>query len=225
MCARRGIQRVADSIRLATHLLTRPIMRHLTAFATAALLLATAAPLHAQQGRPIAIGLSGGVNLPQDEYSDGAATGAVASGYVGVGLGQRLSLRGELFWSRSDIDAPLVRDVDGATLPDGFTNVSGNVDLVGGIASLVLNLGVGSVQPYVIGGVGYYNRRVAQDIEGTIEDFERLRQDDRQIGYSGGVGLRFPLLVFSGYIEARYHHVQTEGSPTSFVPVTIGIVF
>lgn len=201
-------------------------MRHLATFAAAAsLIAASAAPLVAQEGRPIAIGISGGVNLPQEDYGDGAATGLVVSGYAAAGLGERLSLRGELFWSRSDIDAPLVRQVGGTTLPDGFSDVSGQVDLVGGIASVVLNLGVGPIQPYVLGGVGYYNRRVAQDIEGTIEDFRSLEQDDRQIGYSGGVGVRFPLLIFRGYVEARYHSVDTPNSPTRFVPVTIGLAF
>ena len=41
--------------------------------------------------------------------------------------------------------------------------------------------------PYVIGGVGVYRRRVAQDIGGTLDEFKSLRDTQTDVGYNGGV--------------------------------------
>jgi hypothetical protein len=108
---------------------------------------------------------------------------------------------------------------------DGIGDVSGNVNLVGGIASLVLPLTQGSVQPYLIGGVGVYRRRVSQDIGGTIDEFRSLRESDNEVGYSGGAGIRLNALGTSVFIEGRYHSVQTTPEKTNFIPVVIGISF
>ena len=132
--------------------------------------LAAASPLAAQKAG-VGFGGSIGANVPNGDFSDGAKTGLVANGFVGIGTG-RVGLRGELFWSRSDLDNAVIRKVGNAVLPsEGIGNVSGNVNLVGAAANLVLPLGQSMVRPYVIGGVGVYRRRVAQDIGGAIDEF------------------------------------------------------
>lgn len=181
-------------------------------------------PLAAQKAG-VGFGASVGANVPNGDYSDGAKTGLVANGFVGLGTG-RFGVRGELFWSRSDLENAIVRKVGDAVLPsDGIGNVSGNVDLIGASGNLVVSLTQSIVRPYLIGGVGVYRRRVAQDIGGTIDEFRSLRDTQTEMGYNGGVGIAFGGAGSAFFIEARYHSVATSPERTKFVPVVIGVAF
>ena len=189
-----------------------------------AALAATTSPLAAQKAG-IGFGGSIGANVPNGDFGSGAKTGLVANGFVGVGTG-RFGLRGELFWSRSDLDNAVIRKVGNAVLPsDGVGTVTGNVNLVGASANLVLPLTQSIVKPYVIGGVGVYRRRVAQDIGGTLDEFRSLRDTQTDVGYNGGVGLSIGGMGPSLFIEARYVSVATSPDRTKFVPVVIGFSF
>src|SRR5690606_18652256 len=83
-------------------------MPRLAQAAAAALLLIIPAAADAQDGIGLRGGLAVGANLPNDEFADGAKTGLVFQGWAGVGLGG-FGLRGELHYSRSDLDSPLIR--------------------------------------------------------------------------------------------------------------------
>jgi hypothetical protein len=170
------------------------------------------------------IGATIGAAVPQGGFSDAAATGLVVNGLIGVRLPGFLGLRGELLWSRSDLDNPLIREA-GGSVPPPSADVSGTVDMIGGIANIVISPPTPSVQPYLIGGAGLYRRRVAQDIGGTAEEFERIRESDSNLGVNGGAGVRFSLAGYAAFIEARYHSVQTDGERTNFIPVAVGFAF
>jgi len=189
-----------------------------------ALMALAASPLAAQKAG-LGFGASVGANVPNGKFADGAQTGLVVNGFAGIGTG-KFGLRGELFWSRSDLDNAFIRKVGNSVLPsDGVANVSGNVNLVGGVANLVLPLSQSMIKPYVIGGVGVYRRRVAQDIGGTVDEFQSLRDTQTDVGYNGGVGLSIGGLGPSLFIEARYVSVATSPDRTKFVPVVIGFTF
>jgi outer membrane protein with beta-barrel domain len=200
---------------------SRPLIT--TALAVLAATTIAARPAAAQAG--LSLGGSVGANLPQGNFGDGAATGLVANGFVQLG-GGGFGLRGELFWSRSDLDSPVIRRVGNVVLPSsGVGNVDGNVNLIGGIASLVVPLMPGPVQPYLIGGIGTYHRRVAQNIGGTFDEFKDLRHTDNDVGYSGGAGIRLSVLGHGLFVEGRYHSVKTSPEKTTFIPVTVGFTF
>ena len=189
-----------------------------------AMMALAASPLAAQKAG-LGLGASVGANVPNGKFADGAQTGLVVNGFVGVGTG-KFGLRGELFWSRSDLDNAFIRKVGNSVLPsNGSADVSGNVNLVGGVANLVLPLSQSMIKPYVIGGVGVYRRRVAQDIGGTVDEFQSLRDTQTDVGYNGGVGLSIGGLGPSLFIEARYVSVATSPDRTKFVPVVIGFTF
>jgi hypothetical protein len=189
-----------------------------------AALAAMASPVMAQKAG-VGFGASVGANVPNGEFGNGAKTGLVANGFVGVGTG-RVGLRGELFWSRSDLDNAFIRKVGNAVLPsDGVGSVTGNVDLVGASANLVLPLTQSILKPYLIGGVGVYRRRVAQDVGGALEEFKSLRDTQTDVGYNGGVGLSVGGTGPSLFIEARYVSVGTTPDRTKFIPVVIGFSF
>jgi hypothetical protein len=102
--------------------------------------------------------------------------------------------------------------------------VTGNVDLLGGSAEAVLAAGT-VVQPYLVGGVGVFRRRVAQDVVGAVEEFRDLTRAETDVGYNGGVGVRLRLAGVTPFIEARYYSVATSPERTNFLPVTVGFTF
>jgi hypothetical protein len=191
---------------------------------TVAALATAASPLAAQKAG-IGFGASIGANVPNGDFADGAKTGLVANAFVGVGTG-RFGLRGELFWSRSDLDNAFIRKVGNKVLPEtGENTVTGDVNLVGAAANLVLPLTQSVVKPYLIGGVGVYHRRVAQNISGTVEEFQDLRDNQTDIGYNGGLGISIGGLGPSFFVEARYMSVATSPNRTKFIPVVVGFTF
>jgi hypothetical protein len=205
--------------------------RRRCAFAALAGLVALAsvvAPLqaHAQRRAGIGFGASLGANVPSGEYDKGAKPGAVANAFLEVRTGTPLALRANLRWSRSDIDNPLIHSSNGTPLPPvNSGSVSGDVNMIGASLDGVWSLGSGVVEPYLVGGVGVYRRRVAQDISGTIDEFKSLRHADTDVGYNGGLGLALNVLSASIFAEARYFAVQTKPERTNFIPVTLGIRF
>src|SRR5687767_385060 len=120
----------------ASHRVAQPGARTMKAFAwksVATLGVAigvVSTPLSAQKAG-LGFGASIGANVPNGgDFGSGAKTGLVANGFVGVGT-TNFGLRGELFWSRSDLDNAVIRRVGNQVLPSGGDrNVSGNVDLI-----------------------------------------------------------------------------------------------
>jgi len=200
-------------------------MRHAAQLTLLAAALALPAAAEAQSSG-IGLGLGAGANVPTADYGDAAKVGLVLNGFVEVRTGSPIGIRGSLLWSRSDMDNPLIRSTGGITLPDNPDyNLTGQVDLIGASADLTLGPTQGAFRPYLVGGVGVYHRRVSQDIDGAIDEFRDLAQNDTDIGYSGGVGIRIALGALKLYTEARYYSVATEPERTNFVPVVIGVAF
>ena len=70
------------------------------------------------------------------------------------------------------------------------------------------------VKPYAIAGLGYYGAVVT--VEGVPGS-----ASDKKLGYNAGVGVAFSRF----FAEARYHHMNTDGSAVTFLPLTFGITF
>ena len=203
------------------------MLRASSAAVAAVLAAAIALPATAAAQAPgIGIGIAAGQNIPAADYGDAAETGLVLNGFVELRTASALGLRASLFWSRSDIDNPLIREQDGVTLPDGSDyDVRGDVDLVGASADVTLGASSGVIRPYVVGGLGVYRRRVSQDVDGAIAEFQSLRRSETDVGYNGGVGVRLALGGLAAFAEARYYSVATTPERTNFVPITVGIAF
>ncbi|MHB1222665.1 MAG: outer membrane beta-barrel protein [Gemmatimonadaceae bacterium] len=190
-----------------------------------AALIATPA-LAAAQLPGIGIGIAAGANVPTADYADATKEGLVLNGFVELRTSSALGVRGSLFWSRSDMDNPLITSNRGVTLPDDPSyNVTGDVDLIGASLDLTLGPSLGTIRPYVVGGVGVFQRRVSQDVEGAVEEFRDLRRNDTDVGFNGGLGVRLSLGGTAVFAEARYYSVATEPGRTNFVPVVIGLAF
>ena len=103
----------------------------------------------------------------------------------------------------------------------GFKGGGGDVRIISGTANAIFNLGVTRDAPYLIAGVGAYNRNSGSSALG-------YGGGQTVAGVNGGAGLRFPLSGLSTFVEVRYHVMlgsSTEGTNYQFIPITFGISF
>ena len=92
---------------------------------------------------------------------------------------------------------------------------NGNAKIAGASANAIFGMPGVIITPYVIGGIGYYH--VSSSLTGTTAS--------NHFGFNAGAGLNVPLLVFKAFVEARYNRISESGGSTSFVPVTVGVMF
>ncbi|MDB4879313.1 MAG: hypothetical protein JWL60_759 [Gemmatimonadetes bacterium] len=167
-----------------------------------------ALPATAQAQLRTSLSLAGGVSVPVQELADRVDAGYNAA--IGLSFGAPLSPVG-------------VRLEAGI---NGFNGQSTGIltytdhRILTGTANATLSLGPLGASPYLIGGVGAYQRHYVADA-GTSSD-------RTSGGFNAGAGIRFPLGTMSTFIEARYHQMlgnAADGTSFRFVPVTFGINF
>ncbi|MDB4916094.1 MAG: hypothetical protein JWM95_3738 [Gemmatimonadetes bacterium] len=149
--------------------------------------------------------VAGGLTAPVSDLGDFADIGYHLA--AGVNLGMPLMSYG----------FRLEGAYDGLSLKNG----SGDVRIISGTANIVANVGATRDAPYVIVGIGAYNRNFSNNAFGYGDG-------KTAVGINGGGGLRFPLGTISTYFEARYHVMlgnSTEGTNYQFIPITFGINF
>ena len=167
-------------------------------------LLAAAGTASAQVAtilKPVQVGVAVGGAFPQSDFGNSFNTGFNITGMLGINVpllpvGFRIDAAYNQFGAKGI-----------STVNAKIAGVSGNV--LFGIPGAVI------VSPYLIGGVGYY--RVSSSATGSVAS--------NDFGFNVGAGVKVPLLVFSTFIEARYTRVSETGGSTSFVPVTVGVMF
>jgi hypothetical protein len=176
--------------------------RRLLAVLAAGALLAVPAASRAQS---TSILVSGGLSVPMSDLSDFSN-----SGYnVNLGLA---------------FGAPIIPV--GARIEAGFSsfdakNGGGSTRIASATANAILNLGPTGAAPYLIGGLGIYNRHFSD--EGLVST-----PDKTTAGVNIGGGIRFPLGGISTFLEARYHVMlgsRDENSNYQFIPISFGVQF
>jgi len=172
---------------------------NLTACAAAALFLG--APLARAQTSLV---VSGGLNAPVGRLGDVTDMGYIVS--AGLNFGATL--------------VPVGVRLEGSYSDLGYKGGGGDIRLISGTANAIFNLGTTRDAPYIIAGLGAYNRAAGSNTFGY---------DGRTaVGINGGAGLRFPLNGLSTFFEARYHIMlgnAAEGTNYQFIPITFGIAF
>lgn len=113
-------------------------------------------------------------------------------------------------------NSPLYLRVDGlySTTAHEGTGASGNTSILGGNASALYHFNAPNAQarPYALAGLGIYNVDFGTDTE-------------TKIGLGLGGGVTFGLGGLNAFAEARYVSIKTSGSSTTFIPLTIGLLF
>jgi len=112
--------------------------------------------------------------------------------------------------------SPLYLRIDGiysSTAHEG-TGASGSTSILGGNASALYHFSAPNAQarPYALVGLGIYNVDPGADSE-------------TKIGLGLGGGVTFGLAGMNAFAEARYISVKTSGASTSFIPITVGLLF
>ncbi len=150
--------------------------------------------------KPVQIGVAVGAAAPLSDLGNSFSTGFNVTGTIAINVpllpvGFRIDAAYNQFGAKGT-----------SNVNAKIAGVSGNV--VFGMPGVVIT-------PYFIGGVGYY--RVSSSATGSVAS--------NNFGFNAGAGLKIPLLVFATFIEARYNRVSENGGSTSFVPVTVGVLF
>lgn len=160
-------------------------------------LAVAAAPASAQSGSSIGIGA--GLTMPMGDYGDADKMGFHFGAGAKFGLGSSpISLRVEANYSTTSHDG-----------------VTGKFNILGGMASVVYPIQTaGSVKPYALFGLGYYN---VKETESDVSE--------SGIGFGGGLGVNFAMSSTNLFVEARY--VTSKAADVNFgrVPLTLGVSF
>ena len=168
-----------------------------------AVALCAAMPLRAQLYPPsegFRFGLGIGATQPLGDYGDFDKMGINLLGIFETPLA----------------NSPLYLRVDGiySTTAHEGTGATGNTSILGGNASALYHFSAPNAQarPYALAGLGIYNVDPGTDSE-------------TKIGLGLGGGVTFSLGGLNAFAEARYVSVKTSGSSTTFLPLTVGLLF
>ena len=166
----------------------------------------------AQSTKAYTFSVGAGLSVPTGDMSDGSKTGFNVQGAVSHKIGMSpMWLRGEVAFHRFGS-----QNLGGA---------DGHQSELGALANIGYSFPTTSkIRPYVLGGLGLYSQKYTVEGGGAS-----LSQSESDIGFNGGLGVRFPMGNRSASLEARYHSVNggdKMGNMTStFVPVTFSIDF
>jgi len=153
-------------------------------------------------------GFSAGVLMPMSDYNTLDKTGFVGGAGATYWLaGSPLGIRGDFSYSQSSHDAT-----------SGF---DGHTKIMGGMASLVYALNPASAPARILlnGGLGYYNVK--------FDDATLGSSSESKVGFGIGAAVAFKMGTGSTrlIVGTRYTSVSTSGSPTAFLPITVGLSF
>jgi len=169
------------------------------------------------KGRPILVGVQGGVTLPMSDLSECCNAGWHAGGFVQFRQPASVfGLRGELQYHNNPIKDEFISSIDPAS------GATGNFSVLyfGGDAVLEVAPPGSSIGWYILGGGGMYVTKLSVS-EGSID----VSSDKTKFGFNGGGGLRFRFGGASLFVEARYHGVKVEDANYTFLPLSIGLSF
>ena len=168
--------------------------------------------------RPWKIGGALGATIPLGDFSDGADLGWHLGGLFEYKQPSfPVTWRGELTYHRNG----LKDDYFSSQIPE-VGNLSGNFSMFNFVANAVYPFGdkAKTARPYIIGGLGLYKLKATASYQGID-----ISDSQTKFGLNVGGGFSFALSGFDTFVELRYHSVFTEGSNTSFIPISFGFKF
>jgi opacity protein-like surface antigen len=162
-------------------------------------LLLSAASAQAQ----VSVGVGGGITVPTGDFKDFFKTGWNALANVGYDLPSGIGVRGDFYYGEHKTKS-------------GVTP-SGKFKLAGGLGNVLYSFKTpGTVHPYIMGTVGFINGKA--DVTGG--------SSETKVAYGGGAGIKFKVgSDASLFAEGRYISVNTTGTNTNFIPISVGVSF
>jgi len=162
----------------------------------------------------LALSISGGMNLPQGDLSEGTKNGSALGAGLVYCLNSRLSIGGEFVMNHYDAEDDL-QAVYGS-------DASADLDIYQYTGFLRMTA-VSSTRHhlYMKGLLGAYTGKVSVRV-GSYE----LEDSDTELGFGVGGGLQINGSRGSSlYLESLYHHVAAEDGGADFVTATVGVLF
>lgn len=170
------------------------------AIAAGAVMMLATASAQAQ----VNVGVGGGVTIPLGDFGDVAKTGWHGLANVGYDMPSGVGVRGDFFYGQNSFDG-----------------ADGKTKLAGGFGNILYHFKSAGVTPYVIGSIGFINAKGEATAGGLT-----VSGSETKIAFGGGAGLKFKAGSDSHiFVEGRYITVNTSGSNTNFIPITVGISF
>jgi opacity protein-like surface antigen len=169
-------------------------------------------------GRPFKLGGALGATIPLGDFSDGADLGFHLGGLIEYKpQAVPVNLRGEITYHRNGLKNDFFASEDPT-----FNHIDGHFSMLNFVGNVVIPFGdaKSSAQPYAIGGVGIYRMKASAEFGGVD-----ISTSSTKFGLNVGGGFNFNLSGFETFVEARFHSVFTEGSNTSFIPLSFGFKF
>jgi opacity protein-like surface antigen len=175
--------------------------------AVATVAVVSASVVEAQN--PIRFGIAGGLTMPQSDLGDAFDNGFHGQVMLGFGMmALPVKLRADLSYHSMGVEDGII----------GFDD-DDNLRVISGALNAIVGMGGIGVRPYLTGGIGLYNSKIA--------DFDA----ENDFGLNGGIGLEFSLTGMSTFLEVRYIKIFVdddeagEDFSAAVVPITFGIMF
>jgi hypothetical protein len=154
------------------------------------------------QVRPWEISIAGGPSFPVGDLRDEAGTGFHVQGSVGFAMpALPVGLRTDLLYQEVPVTGEDVW-----------------IRQIGGLLNATFGLPLMVIEPYALVGAGLLR---TEEPHGDHTDTYNL------VGFNAGLGLDFPFLGLTGFLEGRYLNLFGGTDATNFqtVPVSFGIRF
>lgn len=152
--------------------------------------------------KPVRLGVSLGAAIPTGDFGSAVNTGYNATGSLAL----------------QPVGLPIGFRIDAGFNQFGFKSGGGNANIFAVTGNALVNVIPGpALGAYVIGGAGYYH----ESVSGTALN----GGSQNHLGFNVGAGLNIPLTGFDTFIEARYHRISENNGSTSFIPITVGVMF
>lgn len=160
----------------------------------------------AAQAQSVTIGLGGGATIPTGDFKTAAKTGWHGLANIGYNLPSGLGFRGDFYYGQNNWKA----------------GISGKAKLTGGLANVTYEFqNAGGIKPYVIGSAGMFNTKGSASGGGVT-----ITGSETKFTFGGGAGVKVKAGPKANvFLEGRYLSVQTSGSKTNFIPVSLGVSF
>ncbi len=159
--------------------------------------------------KPLSFGVSGGLSMPMGDLGDVANSGFTVGGHVFLKPASMNALR-----FRGDV----------AYDKWGVKDAGGDADLrsLSFVANALYDFpSQSTIRPYVIGGLGLYNSKAIINLGQTTGS----TPSSTDFGLQVGGGLTFKLSGFDTFAEAKFVNVFSDGSSTTWLPITFGVRF
>lgn len=169
--------------------------------------------LHAQTGRKLSFGVSGGASLPMSDLANSVEMGFSAAGHVFLkqSRNQKLHMRFDVSYDRWGV------------APDAGSNlVDATFASLGFLGNALYSMGgpQSATRPYLLFGGGLYKTKTR--VSGTSAGLSYESSDG---GIQTGGGVEFYLSGMSTFLEAKYVRVFPSGTAWAYVPITFGVRF